>query len=215
MCIGMKHAPTRQFDYNAERYFLKSLNVVAKKTNAGHDDAIKRKHFPRYWPFEQGIKRSPAISPHKGQWRGALMFFLICVEINGWVNNCRASDLGRHRTRYDVIVMVWPQCMCLKHSNVYQVYTAPGLGWQLHKPRLLIFFFDIQPWFRYVIFKLILMNDGWGTCSKIAVNRMSVVLIDYKSTLLRAMAWCQQVTSHPMRQCWPRYIAPDGGTSPK
>ena len=52
-----------------------------------HDDVIKWKHFPRYWPFVRGIHRSPVNSPHKGQWRGALMFTLICARINGWVNN--------------------------------------------------------------------------------------------------------------------------------
>ena len=41
----------------------------------------------------------------KGQWRGALMFSLICVWINGWVNNREAGDLRRHRGHYDVIVM--------------------------------------------------------------------------------------------------------------
>ena len=40
-----------------------------------HDDVIKWQHFPRYWPFVLGIHRSPVISPHKRQWRGALMFF--------------------------------------------------------------------------------------------------------------------------------------------
>ena len=50
-----------------------------------HDDVIKWKHFPRYWPFVRGIHRSPVNSPHKGQWRGALKFTLICVWINGWV----------------------------------------------------------------------------------------------------------------------------------
>ena len=49
--------------------------------------------------------RSPVNSPHKGQWRGALMFSLICAWINDWVNNREAGDLGRHRTHYDVIVM--------------------------------------------------------------------------------------------------------------
>ena len=44
-----------------------------------HDDVIKWKHFPRYWPFVRGIHRSPVNSPHKGQWRGALMFSLICT----------------------------------------------------------------------------------------------------------------------------------------
>ena len=46
-----------------------------------HDDVIEWKHFPRYWPFVRGIHRSPVNSPHKGQWRGALMFSLICVWI--------------------------------------------------------------------------------------------------------------------------------------
>ena len=44
-------------------------------------------------------------SSHKGQWRGALVFSLICVWINGWVNNRDAGDLRRYSTHYDVIVM--------------------------------------------------------------------------------------------------------------
>ena len=44
--------------------------------------------------------------PHKGQWRGALMFSLICAWINGWVNNGEAGNLRRHRAHYDVIVIV-------------------------------------------------------------------------------------------------------------
>ena len=47
-----------------------------------HDDVIKWKHFPRYWPFVRGIHRSPVNFPHKGQWRGALMFSLICARVN-------------------------------------------------------------------------------------------------------------------------------------
>ena len=70
-----------------------------------HDDFIKWKHFPHYWPFVKRIHRSPVNSPRKGQWRGALMFPLICAWINGWVNNREAGDLRRHRAHYDVIVM--------------------------------------------------------------------------------------------------------------
>ena len=70
-----------------------------------HDDVIKWKYFPRYWPFVRGIHRSPLNSPHKGQWRGALMFTLISARINGWVNNREAGDLRRYRLHYDVIVM--------------------------------------------------------------------------------------------------------------
>ena len=42
---------------------------------------------------------------HKGQWRGALIFSLICAWINGWVNNRETDDLRRHRAHYDVILM--------------------------------------------------------------------------------------------------------------
>ena len=48
----------------------------------------------------------PVNSPHKGQWRGAVMFSLICVWINGWVNNREAGDLRRYRTHYDVTIMM-------------------------------------------------------------------------------------------------------------
>ena len=71
-----------------------------------HDDVIRLKHFPRYWPFMRVIHRSSVNSPHKGQWRGALMFSLICVWINGWVNNREAGDLRRYSAHYDVIVMI-------------------------------------------------------------------------------------------------------------
>ena len=53
----------------------------------------------------RGIHWSPVNSPHKGQWRGALMFSLICAWINGWVNNEEAGDFRRHHTHYDVTVM--------------------------------------------------------------------------------------------------------------
>ena len=70
-----------------------------------HDDVIKWKHFPLYWPFVQGIHRSTVNSPHKGQWRGALMFSLMCARINSWVNNREAGDLRRYRLHDDVIVI--------------------------------------------------------------------------------------------------------------
>ena len=45
-----------------------------------HDDVIKWKPFPRYWPFVRGIHWSPVNSPHKGQWRGALIFLWSASE---------------------------------------------------------------------------------------------------------------------------------------
>ena len=48
-----------------------------------------------------GNPRLPVISPHKGQWRGALVFSLICAWINGWANNRDTGDLRRHSAHYD------------------------------------------------------------------------------------------------------------------
>ena len=41
----------------------------------------------------------------EGQWRGALMFSLICAWINAWINNRRDGDLRRYRAHYDFTVM--------------------------------------------------------------------------------------------------------------
>ena len=73
------------------------LLSLPMKIVSSHDDVVKWKHFPRYWPFVRGIHRSPVNSPHKGQWRTALMFSLIRVWINGWVNSREAGDLRRYR----------------------------------------------------------------------------------------------------------------------
>ena len=72
-----------------------------------NDDIIKWKYFPRYWPFVRGIHWSPVNSHQKGQWRGALMFSLICAWINCWVNNRDSGNLRRHR------------CSLWRHCNVW------------------------------------------------------------------------------------------------
>ena len=71
-----------------------------------HDDVLKWKYFPRYWPIEMEIHRWPVDSPRKAQWRGALVFSLICTPTNGWANNGGAGDLRRHHAHYEVTVMI-------------------------------------------------------------------------------------------------------------
>ena len=83
-----------------------------------HDDVIKWKHFPGNWPFVRGIHRSPVNFPHKGQWRGALMFSSIYARINDWVNNREAGDLRRQHGHYDVIAMSW------WHHDVETLFTS-------------------------------------------------------------------------------------------
>ena len=97
--------PRNFSDYQCFHTAFMGCAVLLKMGN--HDDIIKWKHFPRYWPFVQGIHWSPVNSPHKSQWHGALMFSLICAWIHSWVNNGEAGDLRRHRAHYDIVMETW------------------------------------------------------------------------------------------------------------
>ena len=81
-----------------------------------HDAVIKWKHFPCYWHFVRGIHRPPVKSPHKGQWRGALIYSLICAWTNSEANNGEADDLRRHCGHYEVIVMPITLRICGRHD---------------------------------------------------------------------------------------------------
>ena len=64
--------------------------------------------------------------------------------------------------------------------------------------------------FRHVIFKRILVTDGWGISCEIALTRLSVDFTDDQSTLIQVMAWCRQAPSHYLiylSQCWPRSVS--------
>ena len=80
-----------------------------------HDDVIKWRHFPRYWPFVRGIHRSPVNSPHKGQWRVTLMISLICdlnkrlsKQLWGWWFETPSRSLWRHCNVNSQVIRIWP-----------------------------------------------------------------------------------------------------------
>ena len=81
-----------------------------------HDDIIKWKYFPCYWPSVRGIHLSLVDSPHKGQWHRALMFSLICAWTNSWANN---RDAGWFE------MPSWP-CSLWHHCN-------GGSQWSKHQ----------------------------------------------------------------------------------
>ena len=94
---------------------------------------MKWKYFLRYWPSVRG----PVTSPHKGLWRGALIFSLIYAWIKCCVNNREAGDLRRHRAHYDVTVMGFDDVIQNDERDVGDSY---GTFWVLHsqihtKPR--------------------------------------------------------------------------------
>ena len=104
-----------------------SIMACQITANWPHDDVNKWKHCPRYWPFARGIPRLPVNSPRKGQWRGALMFSLICTWTSSWVNNGDAGDLRRHRSHYDVIVV---QLDCFITCQLVQIFVISSMSWR-------------------------------------------------------------------------------------
>ena len=73
----LAECPSEIFLWSISSQLTVGRNIAAylANTKTAHDDVIKWKHSPCYWPFVRGIHRSPVNYPHKGQWRGALIFF--------------------------------------------------------------------------------------------------------------------------------------------
>ena len=122
MCVDITDAPKLQQEYvetwvfvaifgqwPQEKHIRSSscfyIKLAVNLHSLKHDDVIKWKHLPRYWPFVRGIHQSPVNSTLKSQWCGTLRFSLFSAWINGWVNNREAGDLRRHCAHYDVTVM--------------------------------------------------------------------------------------------------------------
>ena len=67
------------------------------------------------------------------------MFSLICVWLNGWVNNHEAGDLRRHRGHYDVNVMEGRLCVyqcCLYFlSWSCDVHALYVYSWSISRPK--------------------------------------------------------------------------------
>ena len=76
-----------------EHYKFKvSTNISDLKTNT-------------VWYPGMAIGLHSNVFSHKSQWRGALIFSLICVWTNSWANNQDSGDLKRHRAHFDVTVV--------------------------------------------------------------------------------------------------------------
>ena len=69
--------------------------------------------------------------------------------------------------------------------------------------------------FRYLIFQISSVIDGWVTSCELALRWMSLYLTDDKSTLVQVMNWCRQATSDYLSLCWLRSLSPYGVTRPQ
>ena len=173
---------------------MRSINTHERKRTR-----YIRSHTHPWWrhqmePFSAllalcaGNSPVPVNSLHKGQWRGVLMFSLMYVWINDWVNNREAGDLRRHRTHNDVIVMkvtVWSQDGLTywglnKMSGTFkqQITFQTEISWML----------IIVSWLKvyWHLFQRVQLKTYWHW--------------------LEQWLGSDQKTSYYLKQCWPRSV---------
>ena len=105
-----------------------------------HDNVIKWTHLPRYWPFVRGIHRSPVDSTHRGQWRGALMFSLICARTRCFLwfapEQKVQETIETAVIYYDVTVVVWPIYVNSLRAELYAArlcFYQTRLAWSMNQ----------------------------------------------------------------------------------
>ena len=122
------------------------------------------------------------------------MFSLICVWINGWINNREAGDLRRYRHHYDVIVMLIRNVsMALFKTGV----VSPWLTQWIYGSFALSHRDDInslrpRPNRRHFaddIFKCIFENENEWISPRISLKFVPKVQINNIPVLVQIMAW--------------------------
>ena len=118
-------------------------------------------------------RNSPFTSefPAQSQWRGALMFSLICARINGWVNNGEAGDLRRHHTHhYDTVKkdreMKFIRTICFSNRWLPSIWYSAKCRWQMCAGDAL----TIPQW----IFVTVVTNIQNGRGAAASVKKMHV-----------------------------------------
>ena len=101
------------------------------------------------------LHRSQVNSPHKGQWRAALIFALICAWRNGWVNNRYTSNLGRHCTHFGVMAILtihpiacWDFGYVVSHVHRWLIIAeaaSSGRTWLYHEFCIVDVRLEIKP----------------------------------------------------------------------
>ena len=181
--------------------FIETYRIIATCDKQHHDDIIKWKHFPRYWPFERGIHQWPVNSPHKGQWRGASMFAELRLK-NGGANNRDAGDLRGHRAHYDATVMIW---VLVSVSGL--VIGWPHAGSHLiYNQNWFALWWLLMPWHRIGARSsaVTMLTWLWVDCCINHINSSCSVddIWRYKSILSQVMVWRLTEPNHFLKLCW-------------
>ena len=142
-----------------------------------------------------GSSPVPVNSPHKGQWRWALMFFFISAWINGWANNREAGDLRRNRAHYDVIVMKTD--VNHRMSSIHILYQTVAQAFNAYSIVNSSLPGQNGRHFTDVILKCIFMNEEFCVLIRISFKFVPKGSIENKSALVQVMA-CHVFSTKPL-----------------
>ena len=95
------------------------------------------------------------------------MYSLICIRINGWVNNGQAGDLRRHRAHYDVTVMVFTQMLYVElmtKLSVFEYATSNYLIMTTFK------YCHIEKGYHEIVADIVFGNNWYGQVYYFVVN---------------------------------------------
>ena len=100
-----------------------------------HDDVMKWKYFPGYWPFVRGIHRGPVNSPQKELWRGAFIVLfdlrmnkLLSKQSWGWWFETLSPPLWRHCNG-----LVWWDICVIQPKSANHKYVNERYGVSNHR----------------------------------------------------------------------------------
>ena len=118
------------------------LRRTPKKTEKCHWPFVSGTHSINYIMISSNIFRWPVNSPHKGQWRGAVMFFfdlplikLLCKKSWGWWFETPSHPFWRHCIVKGISSTLRHFATIIRHTVVCLVITVLSCTLSLQKKR--------------------------------------------------------------------------------
>ena len=162
-------------------------DYIIMPTCATHDDVIKWKHFPRYWPSVRGIHRSRWIPSQRPVTRSFDVFFdqrmykRLSKQLWCWWFETPSWSLWRHRNEYRAqhVKLTFPQHRKFHFDEFLSLDAPKILKWQLLVQLVQNFVKKDIMTFQSILW--VLFSAGWlSPCLSVAGRQQRTEGDDYK-----------------------------------